>query len=161
MDDLVAAIYRHYGFTGVLLCIIVYLVWDKWKDWKRSIEADNEIEQRKKSGQWVSWEELDRRVKAIETSPSKSNELLEAKIERADDHYYQLKEKLDAHFEKEKEEDIKMAEMKIIQENLAEKVEDLKGAVATAFGKLEDNQKECFRLISDTKNTVIGILSKA
>ena len=57
-EKIAAEVYRQYGFMGLIVillgAVIVYIIWDRLQDAKK----EKEIEDKKKSGDYVSFEEV-------------------------------------------------------------------------------------------------------
>lgn len=93
-------------------------IWFLWEKNQERLDA-KEIEAKKKSGDYVSFDSV-----------------------------RELKVKLEKHLEKEQQEDIVIAEIKLEQQHNKERFQNIK----EMYDKLEENQKDAFKLISSIKD---------
>lgn len=125
------------GIVGSLLLLFVLdklKLLDKFRAWNK--KKDDEIPHRRKDdGQIIHYHKR----------AEEQEKLLREWIE-----------KMERHLEKQREVAVMISELKSDQTHLKEKMADLKNS----FEKLEENQRDCFKLISDVKNTMISMLSQ-
>lgn len=61
-EKLATDVYRQYGFMGLIVlllgAIIIYIIWDRVQDVKEEAKRGKEIEDKKKSGSYVSFEDI-------------------------------------------------------------------------------------------------------
>ena len=125
MDD---AIFKFIGEAikgGYAIPFIVFYIWDKWNDRKESKKLD----EKKKSGEYVSFEEVRELKEDLRTLDGKFN----------------------SHIAEEAEKDARMIKVEMGHDHLKENIMDIKSHLQ----ELKDNQKDIFRLVSETKNLMI------
>lgn len=70
IENIVGDTYKQYGFLGIIVLllgmVITYIIWDRIQDFKKERKKEDELEQKKKSGDYVSWESMNERIREME-----------------------------------------------------------------------------------------------
>ena len=71
---IISDIYKQFGLLGLVVLllggVIIYIIWDRYQDYKK----DKELNDKKKSGDYVSWESMNEKIKALEGEVDRDRE---------------------------------------------------------------------------------------
>ena len=107
---------------GYGIPIILWFLYDKWRDRRER----NELEEKKRNGNYISWESMDKRI-----------EVINGKLER--------------HLEKEAGEEAKFAKLDAGHEHLKENIVDIKQTLR----EISERQQKAFDLITAMRDHIL------
>ena len=127
--------------NGYALPVAAWFIWDKWKDW----EAKKELSEKKRTGEYVSWESMNERIKNMET-----------KINGHAEHLGEHIKKFDSHMVIESLEEGRFVKLESNTDHLKENIGDIKENLA----EIKRDINQGFSIMADIKNALIQISQK-
>lgn len=136
MDGLLLKLLDWAVQNGLVIPLALIIAWDKWRD----REEKKDLAEKKKNGEYVSWESMDARIKGVEGKISGANEKLLA-FEK-DWHSHMMVENL---------EEGRFTKLEAEIPHLKENISDVKGVLQ----EVKENQRDIFSMIAEIKNMMI------
>jgi len=115
--------------NGYALPVVIWFLMDKYSYWHR-----------KKTGKWVSWEDMENDIVNLEKDLNATKETVKENII-----------KINGHLEKEADKDVMFAKLQSQHGHLTDKIMDLKGAII----ELTAHQEKTFDMITKIKDRML------
>ena len=154
-EKLASEVYTQYGFMGLIVlllgAVIVYIIWDKYHDSLKEEKEKAAVEEKKKSGTYVSWEVLDDKIKTLETKFA----WLDVKMTGAIQANVELERRHTEFLRKEQAGMERFAVLETNQNHFKEDIIDIKEVLREMKQFSQQAQQKSYDLISEIKDLLI------
>ena len=136
MDEAIFKLIGEAVKSGYGLPIIAWFLWDKWKD----REERKELSEKKKSGEYVSWESMNERIKSMDE-----------KMNGHATEFKELKDEYKSHMVIENLEEGRFTKLESGHDHLKENIGDIKESLA----EMKRDINQGFSIMADIKNIML------